>query len=323
VRVLALQGEDTSWLEERDVEVHRGDILSPATLAAPFSGVDGVFHLAAMIGAWRPMEDYCSVNVTGTENVCRAALRADVPRLVHISSAMVYDTAAARPATEDDLLAPLDEPYCLTKALGDVLVQRWIREEHLPAVIVRPGTLIGPGDRLNFGRMADRIRRGKGIVIGSGRNTILVFDVSDMVRGLLLALESETAEGRVYNLGSDVPITQAEYLSLIAAECGVGAPRVHVPYRALYAAARMAERVAVMSANRIPPLVTRHGVKLYGADNRWSIDKARDELGYEPHVRPADAVRAACRWYLDGGGPIPGGSPVLTPGTGGRPCNEQ
>ncbi|HEX6395451.1 MAG TPA: NAD-dependent epimerase/dehydratase family protein [Acidimicrobiales bacterium] len=298
-RVLALDAEDTTWLQERNVAVYRGNILDPNTLRTPFDGVDAVFHLAAMIGVWRPMSDYFAVNVRGTENVCRAAMGTGVGRLIHVSSAMVYETSGDRPATESDPLSPLDEPYSLTKAQGDELVRRLVLDEGLPATVIRPGTLIGPGDQLNFGRMADRIRSGKGVVIGSGANALLLFDVADMVRGLLLALESAGALGNVYNLGPDVPINQIEYLSIIADECGVNVPRRHVPYAALYAAAGIAERVARITNNRIRPFVTRHGVKLYGANNWISIAKAQAELGFEPQVRADDAVRTACRWYFD------------------------
>jgi nucleoside-diphosphate-sugar epimerase len=297
IRVLALPTEDTSWLEEHDVAVFRGDILNPDALIAPMQGVEGVFHLAAMIGAWRAMEDYYAVNVTGTENVCRAALEAGVRRLVHISSAMVYDMAMGRAVTEDDLLKPLDEPYSLTKAQGDMLVQRMIREDHLPAVIIRPGTLIGPGDRLNFGRMADRVRAGKGIILGSGNNAVPFVYVTDMVQGLILALDSEQAVGKAYNIGNDQVITQKVFLSTIAQEIGVKTPRLHVPYSLLYAAAYAAERIARFSNNRILPFLTRHGVKLYGADNRLSIAKARRELGYEPKVSLIEAVQITCDWY--------------------------
>lgn len=297
VRVLALPTEDTRWLEQRDVAVFRGDILDPKVLIEPMRGVEGVFHLAAMIGTWRPMRDYYAVNVTGTENVCRAALEAAVSRLVHISSAMVYDMAMGRVVTEDDPLKPLDEPYSLTKAQGDMLVQRMIREDHLPAVIVRPGTLIGPGDRLNFGRMADRVRADKGIIIGSGHNAVPLVYITDMVQGLILALDSEQAVGKAYNIGNDQVLTQKVFLSTIAQEIGVKAPRRHVPYSALYAAAYTAERVARLSKDRIPPFLTRHGVKLYGADNRLSITRARRELGYKPEVSLVEAVRITCDWY--------------------------
>jgi nucleoside-diphosphate-sugar epimerase len=297
VRVLVLPTEDTAWLEKHDVAVFRGDILSPDTLIAPMRGVQSVFHLAAMIGTWHSMRDYYAVNVTGTENVCRAALNAGVSRLIHISSAMVYDMAMGRAVTEDDLLTPLDEPYSFTKAQGDMLVQRMIREEHLPAVIIRPGTLLGPGDRLNFGRMADRVRAGKGVIIGQGNNAIPLFYITDMVQGLLLALDSEQAVGKVYNISNDQPLTQAQYLKLIAQQIGVATPHIHVPYTPLYTAAYMAERLAILSNNRILPFLTRHGVKLYGANNLISIDKARRELGYAPKVSLNEAVRIACDWY--------------------------
>ena len=297
VRVLALLTEDTTWLEKRGVAVFRGDLRHPDVLTAPMRDVDGVFHLAAMIGAWRPMQDYYAVNVTGTESVCRAALAAGVRRLVHISSAMVYNMAIGRPVTEDDPLEPLDEPYCMTKAEGDKLVQRLIAEDHLPAIIIRPATLFGPGDRLNFGRIADRVRVGKGIIIGCGGNALPLVYVTDMVQGLLLAMDQENAVGHAYNIGNDQPLTQEQYLSAIAQEIGVAPPRIHVPYSPLYAAAYAAERLATLSGNRVPPFVTRHGVKLYGADNRLSIAKARRDLGYAPQIPLREGVRLAAAWY--------------------------
>src|SRR5437870_11152693 len=139
VRVLALPGEDTTRLEQRNVAIYRGDVRRPDTLVAPLRGVDTVFHLAGMMGVWRPMQDYYAVNVTGTEQVCRAALAAGVRRLVHISSWTVYGMALGRPAREDCPLAPFPEPYAVTKAQGDSVVQRLIAREQLPAVIIRPG----------------------------------------------------------------------------------------------------------------------------------------------------------------------------------------
>ena len=64
-------------------------------IGAAMHGVDGVLHLAGMMGVWRPMEDYRAVNVTGTENVCRAALAAGA-RVVHVSSWTVYGMGLGR-----------------------------------------------------------------------------------------------------------------------------------------------------------------------------------------------------------------------------------
>jgi nucleoside-diphosphate-sugar epimerase len=172
-----------------------------------------------------------------------------------------------------------------------------IARDRLPAVIIRPGTIFGPCDRLNFGRIADRLRAGKGLIIGSGRNAVPFVYVTDVVQGLLLAADHERAVGQTYNIGHDHPLTQEELLRAIAQEIGVVPPRLHVPYPALYAAAYAAEHLAALRRYRRNALVTRHGVGLYGADRRLAIDKARRELGYTPRVPLCEGVRLAAAWY--------------------------
>jgi nucleoside-diphosphate-sugar epimerase len=296
VRVMVLPGEDASWLEQRGVAVHRGDVRSPETLTAPVSGVGAVLHLAGMMGVWRPMADYHAVNVTGTEHVCRAALD-EAARVVHVSSWTVYGMALGEPVREDAPLEPFQEPYAVTKAAGDMVVQRMIAEHDLRAVIVRPGTFFGPGDHLHFGRMADRLAAGRGVIVGSGDNALPFVYVTDVVQGLLLALDDQAAVGRAYNITNDRPLSQMQFLQAIASEIGVSPPRVHVPYRALYAAGYAAERLGVLTRSSRQPIVTRLGVKLFGTDNRHSIDRARRELGFTPQVGVDEGVGLAARWY--------------------------
>lgn len=303
IRVLALPGEDASWLEQRGVSVFRGDVRMPDTLVAPMSGVEGVLHLAGMMGVWLSLQDYRDVNVTGTRNVCRAALTAGAARIVHVSSWTVYGMDLGRPAREDFLLQPFREPYAMSKAEGDLAVQRMIAEDQLPAVIIRPGTFFGPGDRLHFGRMADRVKAGKGVVVGRGDNALPFVYVTDVVQGLLLALDAQHAVGQAYNISTDQPMTQQGFLAAIAEEIGVSPPSIHVPYRALYLAGDVAEWVSPPAGAKGQPIVTRLGVKLFGTDNRHSIDKARRELGYTPRVLIREGVRLAAEWYLAQGEP--------------------
>ena len=310
VRVLALPGEDTSWLEEYGAAVYRGDIRLPESLVAPMQGVDHVVHAAALMGVWRPMAEYREINLTGTENVCRAALAAGVARFVHVSSWSVYGMDLGGTANEESPMTPFPEPYAISKAEADSLVQRLIAEDRLPAVIIRPGTFFGPDDRLHFGRMADRLRAGRGIIVGSGRNALPFAYVTDVVQGLLLALTHERAVGQVYNITNDQPLTQEEVLVSIAEGIGVTPPRLHVPYHALYAAGYAAERLAMMTHSRRQPVVTRLGVKLFGTDNRHSIEKATRELGYRPQVPLRDGLQLAAAWYRDRDRPAPSAVPA-------------
>ena len=301
VRVLALPGEDAEALTARGVSVFRGDVRRPETLVAPMNGADSVVHLAAMMDVWRPFADYHAVNVTGTEIVCRAALAVGVRRVVHMSSSSVYGMALGRPANERFELRPFRDPYPLTKAAGDRAVQHMIVAERLPAVIVRPDQIFGPGDHLHFGRMADRVRAGKGIIVGKGDNALPLVYVDDAIQGLLLALDHDRAVGGAYNITNDGPLTQAQLLRAIAREVGARPPRLHLPYRALYAAGYLAERVAALAPSSRRPPVTRLGVAFAGTDNRYAIDKARRELGYAPRVDLDEGVRITARWYMAAG----------------------
>jgi nucleoside-diphosphate-sugar epimerase len=297
VRVLALPGEDASWLKQRGVVVYHGDVRVPESLVQAVQGADSVLHLAAMMDVWRPIEDYRAVNVTGSENIGRAALAAGVRRFVHMSSSSVYGVALGRAADESFPLAPFPDPYPITKADGDRLVQRMIAEDQLPAVIIRPDQIFGPGDHLHFGRMADRLRAGKGVIVGRGDNAMPFVYVTDIVRGLLLALDHDHAVGQAYNITNDHPLTQRQMLLAIAHDIGASPPRVHIPYRALYAAGFLAERLAMVAPSRSRPPITRLGAAFFGADSRYAIHKARRELGYSPQVDLREGVRLTAIWY--------------------------
>jgi nucleoside-diphosphate-sugar epimerase len=174
-----------------------------------------------------------------------------------------------------------------------------IATERLPAVIIRPATIIGAGDQLNFGRTVERLRAGRQVIVGSGRNALPLVHVSDAVNGLILALDHAHAAGQAYNIGNDRPLTQEEFLRAVALETGLAPPRLRVPYQALYAAAYAAERFAMLTRSQRNPLVTRHGIAVFGTDNRHAIDKAKRELGYSPLVDLRAGIREAAAWYTE------------------------
>jgi nucleoside-diphosphate-sugar epimerase len=124
-----------------------------------------------------------------------------------------------------------------------------------------------------------------------------------VVRGLLLALDHERAAGQAYNITNDRPLTQCELLGSIARAVDAAPPRLHLPYRALYAAGHVAERLAGAARSSRRPPVTRLGVAFIGTDNRYAIDKARRELGYRPLVALRDGVRLTAEWHREHASP--------------------
>src|SRR5947209_17716414 len=119
IRALVLPVENADGLVKQGVEVVRGDITDASSLPAAVANIDLIFHLAGMMGVWRPLSDYRLVNVNGSENLYKAAQQAGVRRYVHTSSHTVYGLGYGRFLTENDLLRPDPDPYSISKAEGD------------------------------------------------------------------------------------------------------------------------------------------------------------------------------------------------------------
>ncbi|HEV2583135.1 MAG TPA: NAD-dependent epimerase/dehydratase family protein [Ktedonobacteraceae bacterium] len=304
IRALVLPVENADKLKAQGVEVARGDITDASTLGAAVNDVELVFHLAAMMGVWRPLADYRLVNVTGSENLYRAAQKAGVRRYVHTSSHCVYGLGLGRFLTEKDPLRPDTHPYSVTKAEGDRLMRRLMLNSEVETVILRPGSFFGPGDKLNFGRMAQRMRDGKGAIIGRGDNHLPFCYITDIVQGFMLAAYHKQAPGNVYNITNDRPLTQLEMFNAIADDVGGVRPTRHLPYAPIYYGSIVAEKV-VAPVIRREPFVTTHGALMFGSDNKHSVEKARRELGFEPKVDLRVGIRLASAWFNEGGMAMP------------------
>jgi nucleoside-diphosphate-sugar epimerase len=299
IRALVLPVENAERLIAQGVEVVRGDVTDAGTLAPAVKDIDIVIHLAGMMGVRRPLADYRLVNVVGSENLYRAAQAAGVRRFVHTSSHTVYGLGYGRFLTEKDALRPDPDPYSITKAEGDRLIRRLMSNSDMETVILRPGTFFGPGDRLHFGRMAQRLKNGKGVIIGSGDNALPFCYVTDVVQGFLLATYHEKAPGNVYNISNDRPLTQREIFNAIADDVGGKRPTRRLPYLPVYYGSIVAEKIALIT--HTTPIVTRLGAMMFGTDNRHSVEKARRELGYEPKVDLREGLRRAAEWFTAGG----------------------
>ena len=298
IRALVLPAENAEKLLAQGVEVVRGDVTDASTLAPAVKNRELIIHLAGMMGVDRPLADYRLVNVSGSENLYRAAQAAGVRRFVQTSSHTVYGLGYGRFLTEKDALRPDPDPYSLTKAEGDRLIRRLMLTSSMETVILRPGTFFGPGDRLHFGRIAQRIKNGKGVIIGQGDNALPFCYVTDVVQGFLLAAYHEKAPGNVYNISNDRPLTQHELFNAVADDISGERPGRHLPYLPMYYGSIVAERIAHITHTR--PIVTRLGVMMFGSDNRHSVEKARRELGYEPKVEIRDGIKLAAAWFNAG-----------------------
>jgi nucleoside-diphosphate-sugar epimerase len=297
-RVLARPGEPVPGTpHDAALDIHWADLTDRAALEAAVGGIDCIIHCAARTGPWGPQAEYWRTNVRGLETLVEVALAAGVRRIVHVSSITVHGNDVRGAADEHAPFREEPNPYSRSKVAGEQLLERMIRGHGAPVTIVRPGWIYGPGDTASFARLAGTIRSGRMVMIGSGENHLPLIYVRDAAEGILLASDADHAAGRAYLLVNDEPVTQRDYIGAIATELGVAPPTRHIPYGLGVRIGALAEAGARLARTTQPPPVMRYGLQLVGGENRFSISRARRELGFSPRVDLAEGIRRSIDWY--------------------------
>jgi nucleoside-diphosphate-sugar epimerase len=145
--IASLELKDTPELIN-ELEWVDADVLDVLSLDEAFQNEDFVFHCAADVSFKGNLKSLLKTNAEGTANVVNACLKANVKKLVHVSStAAIGRTDSNALITEKSMWREDDNntAYAVSKHLAELEVWRGV-EEGLNAVIVNPGIIIGSGD---------------------------------------------------------------------------------------------------------------------------------------------------------------------------------
>ncbi len=299
VRCLARPSSDLANLEGLPVEIARGDLRDPASLARAAAGIDTLYHCAADYRLWSrdPRELYAS-NVAGTENVLRAAAEAGARRIVHTSSVATLVSREDRPAREEDAAEERDVigHYKRSKVRAERVALRWAAAG-APVVVVNPSTPVGDLDArpTPTGRIvADYLAGRMPAYVDTGLNVV---DVRDVAEGHVLAAERGRA-GERYILGNR-NMTLKEIFDVLARVSGVPAPRVRLPHWIPIAAAAVDTWISPIFGRE--PRVPLESARMARRRMYFDSSRAVAELGL-PQSPVEDALARAVAWFRERGG---------------------
>ena len=240
-----------------------GDLTAPAHLRASLAEQrpETVVHLAAEIASQKDPEKIHAVNVEGTARLVEAAQAAGVKRFVFVST-VVTGEAHGRLLREDEPL-PVETAYGRSKQEGE----RLVRESGMHTVIIRPGHVYGPGGWYEHEFVARLRQPGRFAVIGRGDNWWDVVRVEDVATVVADAAE-RGADGALFHVADDDPLTFYDFVKLTADALGVGAPR------------RIPAGIARVIAGRDPVAAAVRSA-------RTSNERVKRELGWKPRFPSA------------------------------------
>ena len=294
VRVFARESSDVSRLDDA-VEIVRGDIVDAASVRDAVKGCSRVFHLAGYFDSWalKPTT-YFDVNVGGAVNVLRAALEHGVESLVHASSA----STIGEPKGETGSEMTEHRGYFLTtyersKWEAEQFVFEYV-EKGVPAVIVNPSSVYGPGDLSGNGLTIQRLIKGQMTASTNSMAAYLYLD--DFIRGLVAADERGEAGERYILSGANV--TRIEFLRTAGEVAGIVPAIATTPAWVIRVLTAFNSIRRKITGKR--PAISEDAAAIALHGFRYDSSKATRELGIE-FISLEDGLDATIDWlYRDG-----------------------
>jgi dTDP-glucose 4,6-dehydratase len=251
-----------------------GDVCDRALMDRVVRGADAVIHFAAETHVDRSILDagsFILTDVVGTYSVLEACRKADIARLVHISTDEVYGEAGDVACTEDATLRP-KSPYAASKAGADRLVWSYFTTYGLPAVISRCTNNYGPyqhPEKLIPLFVTNALEDKPLPMYGDGSNSRDWIYVDDHCEALDRLLAAQGVEGEVFNIGAG----QERDVRTVG--------------------------TAILETLGKPPTLLRSVADRPGNVERHAVDwtKIRTRLGWTPSRTFEAGLRETIEWY--------------------------
>lgn len=258
----------------KDIEFYQGSLLDFEAVRMAMSGIEAVFHLAAIADVKDVYEDphYAeAINVRGTINVLEASRKSKLRRVVYGSTTWVYSEVAEQYVDEQTPLRAPAHLYTATKIASEYYCQSYSKLYNLPVTILRYGIPYGP--RARDGAVVPifvgKVLRGEPLTIaGDGLQFRKFVYVEDLAEGNVLALKS-VASNKIYNLDGNEKVTIKQIAETIQKIIG----NVTIDY--------VPARPGDFSGKEI------------------SSQLAKVELGWEPRIAFEEGVRRYVAWYKE------------------------
>jgi UDP-glucose 4-epimerase len=232
--------------DSNDFTLVEGSILDAAVLKSLIHDADYVFHLAAAVGVFNivenPLESLLT-NIRGTENVLEAAHETNTPVFL-TSSSEVYgkNTSDSLKESDDRILGSpttLRWSYSEAKAIDESLAYAYFIEKQLETRIVRFFNTVGPRQLGAYGMVVPRFVKAalanEPITIyGDGNQTRCFAHVDDVIDAVVSIAFTESAIGKVINIGNNFEISINDLAKKVILETGSHSEIVYVPYSEAY-----------------------------------------------------------------------------------------
>lgn len=280
------------------VNLIKGCVEDKKSLVNALKNIDVVYHLAAISGksAVSP-KLYQEININGVKNILDASIKQKIKRLVFISSNAVTGSLKKVPGDENSPYNPTNW-YEKSKVAGEDLINEAIKKQKLSAVIVRPGSIYGPGNaNSNMAQFIKMGAKGFAILPGNGENAWDMIYVSDCVQGIYLAGTVPKINGQTFIITGPKPVKVNEILKMAGFAVKKTPKIIHLPLLPM----KITGQVFTLIENlfNLPMPFSAKTVQILSEDRYHTSQKAQKLLGFKPSINIKEGISQTIAWYQE------------------------
>lgn len=309
VEMLIARGDSVTMLARSEypelkalgVQTLQLDITNPSGLADACTGMDVVFHVAALAGVWGDRAKYFSINVDGTRNMLDAAKKAGVKKFVYTSSpSAVWSGKDKENVTEEDCPYPTSflTDYPESKAVAEQLALAANCPE-MAVCALRPHLIWGPGDPHLIPRILDRYDRLR--IIGDGKTKVGICYVDNAAHAHILAADKldigSAHAGKAYFITDIEPIVLWEWLNVVLARLGKKPITRKIPASLAYNVGAVMEFVWKTFGIQGEPFMTRFVARQLSSSHYYNLQNAIQDFGYQELVDPKEGFERMVAYF--------------------------
>ena len=260
--------------------------------------VDYVIHAAALSTVWGKWEDFYNSNVIGTENVIDFCKKNNVKRLVYVSSPSIYSAKYDRLNIKEDDFDKNNQLnfYIKSKILAENLINS-IEDDKLEKVIIRPRGLFGIGDTSIIPRLINANRKIGIPLFNDGKNIVDITCVENVALALRLAIESENAVGRTYNITNGEPREFKNILEELFEQINEPPKYLKINLNLMYGVSSIIEFIYKLFHIYKEPMITKYNICTLGYSQTLNIEKAKKDLNYIPKMILSEGIKKYAEDY--------------------------
>jgi len=210
---------------------------------------------------------------------------------MHIKRRGVLDETCR---TEDRFMERFDA-YCYGKTKQDEMVLEYANKHSLPFCIVRPGVVYGPNARGAIHSRVGISPFGPFFHLGGGNRLPLTY-IDNCADAIVLAGIIKGIDGQVFNIVDDDLPTSRRFLRIYKKNVK-RFKSFFVPFRAFYFFCYLWEKYAGWSRGQLPLAFNRRKCAAEWKGNRYTNQKIKEYLGWQPQVTTAEGIKRHCDYF--------------------------